>query len=94
MASCSASVSGSSSSPVPARCWPPSPSVAPHHIGFSAFVLTVAFAVGVAVPLLVFALARPAPGRTHAARPAPGPSVVRKVIGAVLLATALVFGLT
>ena len=43
-----------------------------HHIGWSAVLLTAAFAVGVAVPLLVFALAgqswptRMRPVRTHA----------------------------
>ena len=65
---------------------------AQHHIGWSAVLLTVAFAVGVSIPLLVFALAgqylatRMRSVRTHAA-------VVRKVIGAVLIVTALVLTL-
>ena len=66
-----------------------------HHIGGSAIVLTLAFAVGVSIPLLVFAVAgqylatRMRTVRTHAA-------AVRKVIGVVLVLTALVlaFNLT
>ncbi len=66
-----------------------------HHIGFSALVLTAAFAVGVAIPLLLFALAgqylasHMRAVRTHAA-------TTRRVIGAVLMVTALVlaFNLT
>ena len=63
-----------------------------HHIGWSAVFLTAAFAVGVAIPLLVFALA----GRHLATRM---PSVrnraatVRRAVGAVLVATALVLAL-
>ena len=68
---------------------------AQHRIGWSAVVLTAAFAVGVAVPLLLFALAvrllatRMRSVRVHAA-------AVRKVIGAILVVTALVlaFNLT
>jgi len=65
---------------------------AQHHIGWSAVLLTGAFAVGVAIPLLLFALAgryvatRMRSVRTHAA-------VVRKVIGVLLLATALILAL-
>ncbi len=63
-----------------------------HRYGFSSVLLTAAFAVGVAVPLLIFALLgqrlaeRMAAVRTHAA-------VARRVIGAVLVLTALVMGL-
>jgi cytochrome c biogenesis protein CcdA/thiol-disulfide isomerase/thioredoxin len=66
---------------------------AQHHIGWSAVLLTAAFAVGVAIPLLLFALA----GRYLATRM---PSVrdhaaaVRKAIGAVFVVTALVLALT
>ncbi len=65
---------------------------AEHHIGVRAVLLTAAFAVGVAIPLLVFALAGQALAtrmrgvRTHAA-------TARKVIGAVLVVTALVLSL-
>jgi cytochrome c biogenesis protein CcdA/thiol-disulfide isomerase/thioredoxin len=60
-----------------------------HHFGLSAFVLTGAFALGVAVPLLIFAiLGQRLAGRMRVvgARAV----VVRRVIGAVLVATALV----
>ncbi len=68
---------------------------ATHRFGFSAFVLTAAFAVGAAVPLLIFALlgqrltGRMAGIRTRAA-------AIRRVVGAVLVTTALVlaFNLT
>ena len=62
-----------------------------HHIGFSAVILTAAFALGVAIPLLAFAiagqrLAGAMPSlRTHAA-------TVRKVVGALLLITAVAIG--
>jgi cytochrome c biogenesis protein CcdA/thiol-disulfide isomerase/thioredoxin len=65
---------------------------AQHHVGWSAVLLTASFAVGVAIPLLMFALAgrylanRLPFVRSHAA-------TVRKVIGAVLLVTALVLAL-
>jgi len=65
---------------------------AQHHIGWSSVLLTGAFAVGVAIPLLLFALAgryvatRMRSVRTHAA-------AVRKGIGVLLLATALVLAL-
>jgi len=63
-----------------------------HHVGWSAVLLTTAFAVGVSIPLLLFALAgqhlavRMPAVRTRAA-------TVRRVIGAVLLATAVVLAL-
>ena len=63
-----------------------------HHVGWSAALLTVAFAGGVAIPLLAFAVAGRYLGahmrsvRTHAA-------TARKIIGAVLLVTALVLAL-
>jgi len=63
-----------------------------HHVGWSAVLLTVAFAVGVAIPLLAFAIAgrylgaRMRSVRTHAA-------TARRVIGAVLLVTAVVLAL-
>jgi cytochrome c biogenesis protein CcdA/thiol-disulfide isomerase/thioredoxin len=63
-----------------------------HHIGWSAVLLTASFAAGVAVPLLLFALAgqylatRMRSVRAHAA-------TVRRVIGAVLMVTALVLAL-
>ncbi len=61
---------------------------AEHRVGWSAILLTVAFAAGVAVPLLGFALAgqylaaRMRAVRDHAA-------VARRVIGAVLVVTAV-----
>jgi cytochrome c biogenesis protein CcdA/thiol-disulfide isomerase/thioredoxin len=66
-----------------------------HRFGFSAFVLTAAFAIGVAVPLLVFAVlgqrlaARMRLVRSRAA-------MVRRIVGVVLVVTALVlaFNLT
>jgi cytochrome c biogenesis protein CcdA/thiol-disulfide isomerase/thioredoxin len=68
---------------------------AQHHIGWRSVVLTVAFAAGAAVPLLVFAVAgqylttRMRAVRSRAAS-------VRKIVGAVLVLTALVlsFNLT
>ncbi len=63
-----------------------------HRIGWSAVLLTAAFAAGVAVPLLLFALAgrslasRMRTVRAHAA-------TARRVIGAVLMVTALVLAL-
>ena len=63
-----------------------------HHVGWSAVLLTAAFAVGVAIPLLAFAIAGQFLGarmrsvRTHAA-------TARRVIGAVLLVTAAVLAL-
>ena len=65
---------------------------AQHRIGWSAVLLTASFAVGVAIPLLMFALAgrylatRMRSVRSQAAK-------MRKVIGAVLLVTALVLAL-
>ena len=66
---------------------------ADHHVGWSAVLLTVAFAVGVAVPLAGLRPRRASswpPGcaavRTHAA-------TARRVIGAVLVVTALVLAL-
>jgi cytochrome c biogenesis protein CcdA/thiol-disulfide isomerase/thioredoxin len=66
-----------------------------HHIGWSAVLLTAAFAVGVAIPLLLFASAgqflasRMRTVRSHVA-------MTRRVIGAVLMVTAVVlaFNLT
>lgn len=63
-----------------------------HRIGFDAVILTAAFAVGVAVPLLAFAYAGRYVGghvrslRTHAA-------LVRQVVGGILVVTALVLAL-
>ena len=65
---------------------------ATHRFGLSAFVLTAAFAVGVAVPLLVFAVlgqrltARMRLVRSQAAR-------LRRVVGVVLVVTALAIAL-
>jgi cytochrome c biogenesis protein CcdA/thiol-disulfide isomerase/thioredoxin len=65
---------------------------ATHHLGFSAILLTVAFSLGVAIPLLVFALlgqrlaSHMQVVRTHAAQ-------ARRIIGAVLLLTALILAL-
>lgn len=65
---------------------------AKHRYGFSSIVLTAAFAVGVAVPLLIFAVLgqrlaeRMRSVRTRAV-------IARRVIGAVLVVTALVIGL-
>ena len=64
---------------------------ASHHYGFSSIVLTVAFALGVAVPLLVFAvLGRQLAERMRLVRSRA--AVARKVVGAVLVLTALVIG--
>ena len=63
-----------------------------HRYGFSSILLTAAFALGIAVPLLVFAVLgqrlaeRMSSVRARAA-------AARKVIGAVLVLTALVIGL-
>ncbi len=60
-----------------------------HHVGWSAVLLTASFGCGVAVPLLVFALA----GRTLATRlllVRSHAGAARRVIGAVLLVTAVV----
>ena len=65
---------------------------ADHRFGASSFVLTVSFALGVAVPLLGFALL----GQRFAERMRlvrSRASVARKVIGAVLVVTALAIGL-
>ncbi len=65
---------------------------AKHRFDLSSVLLTAAFALGVAVPLLIFAVLgqrlaeRMAAVRTHAA-------TARRVIGAVLVVTALVVGL-
>jgi cytochrome c biogenesis protein CcdA/thiol-disulfide isomerase/thioredoxin len=65
---------------------------ATHRFGLSAFVLTAAFAVGVAVPLLVFAVlgqrltARMRLVRSQAA-------TVRRIVGVVLVVTALAIAL-
>ncbi len=65
---------------------------AQHHIGWRAVVLTVAFAVGVSVPLLVFAVAgQYLATRMRAVRR--NAAAVRKVVGAVLVLTALVLSL-
>jgi cytochrome c biogenesis protein CcdA/thiol-disulfide isomerase/thioredoxin len=66
---------------------------ATHHIGWSAVILTVAFSCGVAIPLLIFAilgqrLAERMPSwRTRA-------GAVRRVVGALLVIAAIVFGVT
>lgn len=62
-----------------------------HHIGLSAVILTVSFALGVAVPLLVFAIAgQRLAGRMKVVRSRA--ALVRKVVGAVLLLTAVAIG--
>ncbi len=62
-----------------------------HRFGIGAFLLTVAFALGIAVPLLVFALLGQRLGtRMHLVRSQA--AVARKVIGAVLVLTALAIG--
>jgi cytochrome c biogenesis protein CcdA/thiol-disulfide isomerase/thioredoxin len=61
---------------------------ATHRFGFSAFLLTAAFAAGVAVPLLIFAiLGQRLTGRLRLVRSQA--VVVRRVVGAVLVITAL-----
>ncbi len=63
-----------------------------HRYGFSSIVLTVAFAAGIAVPLLVFAVLGQRLGermRSIRSRAV----VARRVIGALLVVTALVIGL-
>jgi cytochrome c biogenesis protein CcdA/thiol-disulfide isomerase/thioredoxin len=65
---------------------------ATHRFGLSAFVLTFFFALGVAVPLLAFAvLGQRLAGHMGLVRTRA--SLARKVIGAVLIVTALVIGL-
>lgn len=62
-----------------------------HHIGLSAVILTVSFALGVAVPLLLFAIAgQRLAGRMKVVRSRA--ALVRKVVGAVLLLTAVAIG--
>jgi cytochrome c biogenesis protein CcdA/thiol-disulfide isomerase/thioredoxin len=63
-----------------------------HRFGFSAIVLTAAFAVGIAVPLLLFALlGQRLAGRMHLVRSSA--AVARQVVGALLILTALAIGL-
>ncbi len=63
-----------------------------HRFGFGALLLTAAFAVGIVVPLLMFALlGQRLAGRMHLVRSQA--AAVRKVIGAVLILTALAIGL-
>ena len=65
---------------------------ASHHVGAGAIVLTVAFAIGVAIPLLGFAFAgRHLLGRLSAVRS--HAVATRRVAGVVLLAAALAIGL-
>ena len=65
---------------------------ADHRYGFGALVLTAAFAVGIAVPLLVFALlGQRMAGRMHLVRSRA--AAARKAVGAVLIVTALAIGL-
>ena len=87
--SCSDSGSGCSSCPAPVPYWRPSAVVgANHDVGLASVVLTVDFAAGAAVPLLIFALAgqrvgdRVAAFRTHAA-------LARQIGGVVLLVMTL-----
>ena len=64
---------------------------AEHRFGLSALVLTVAFAMGVAVPLLVFALlGQRLAGHMQLVRTQA--AVVRRVTGVILLLTALAIG--
>jgi len=64
---------------------------AEHRFGLSALVLTVAFAMGVAVPLLVFALlGQRLAGHMRLVRTQA--AVVRRVAGVILLLTALAIG--
>jgi cytochrome c biogenesis protein CcdA/thiol-disulfide isomerase/thioredoxin len=63
-----------------------------HRYGFSSILLTASFALGIAVPLLVFAvLGQRLAERMSAVRARA--TTTRKVIGAVLVITALVIGL-
>ena len=65
---------------------------ADHRFGWSAVILTLAFAVGVAVPLSIFAvLGQRLAERMHLVRSRA--ALARKIIGAVLVLTALVIGL-
>jgi cytochrome c biogenesis protein CcdA/thiol-disulfide isomerase/thioredoxin len=62
-----------------------------HRIGVSAIVLTLSFAVGVGIPLLVFAFAgQRLAGQMKVVRNRA--AVVRKVVGVVLLAVAVLIG--
>jgi cytochrome c biogenesis protein CcdA/thiol-disulfide isomerase/thioredoxin len=66
---------------------------ATHHIGWSAVILTVAFSCGVAVPLVIFAiLGQRLAERMPAWRTRAG--TIRRVVGALLLIAAVVFGAT
>ena len=63
-----------------------------HHIGLSAVILTVSFALGVSVPLLVFAVAgQRLAGSMKVVRSRT--ALVRKVVGVVLLLAAAAIGL-
>ncbi len=63
-----------------------------HHFGLRALVLTASFAVGAAVPLLIFALlGQRLSGRLPAIRARA--ALVRRIVGAVLVVTALVLAL-
>ncbi len=65
---------------------------AKHRYGFSSIVLTASFALGIAVPLLIFAvLGQRLAERTRSVRSRA--VIARRVIGAVLVVTALVVGL-
>ena len=65
---------------------------ATHHFGAGAIVLTVAFALGTAVPLLIFALlGQGLAGRMRILRSRA--ALVRRVVGVVLILTALVLAL-
>jgi cytochrome c biogenesis protein CcdA/thiol-disulfide isomerase/thioredoxin len=64
---------------------------ATHRFGFSAFLLTAAFALGVAVPLLIFAvLGQRLAGRMRLVRSQA--ALIRRIVGVVLLVTALAIG--
>ncbi len=65
---------------------------ATHRFGFSAFVLTAAFALGVAVPLLIFAiLGQRLTGRMRLVRSQA--RWIRKIVGVVLVVTAVILAL-
>ncbi len=92
--SCSGSASAWCSSPVPARCSPPSPWSAPTTATASRRSCSPRPSPsGIAVPLLVFAVLGPAPGRADAVGPQPGRPWPARSSAPCWCVTALVIGL-
>ena len=90
MGSSSGPASASSSSRAPARCWPPSRLVAPTTgSALTSVLLTLAYAVGVAVPLLGPGAGGPRTTPAVEGAAVPHAPAVRRVAGVVLGLTAL-----